>query len=77
MNSSEITILAALGELTKEAREKAGITQMQLASIAKLTTDIQISNWERGLASLRLVPFLRILQFLEIPFSEVKKILRR
>lgn len=38
------------GELIKQSRKKAGLTQADVASLLKYDTAQFISNWERGLS---------------------------
>ena len=39
-----------MGRFLKEAREKAGLTQQDLAGVFRYSSSQFISNWERGLS---------------------------
>ncbi|MFI5240797.1 MAG: helix-turn-helix domain-containing protein [Candidatus Saccharimonadia bacterium] len=69
-NSEEKAALSSFGKQVKLWRHYRGLTQNDLASLAKLER-VQISNIERGKSNPGLLTILRILVALDVTITEL------
>lgn len=68
---------ATIGKMVKQAREKAGITQAQLAKELGFTSPQYVSNLERGITNMSPESLGLICFILKMPDSEIIKMLSK
>ena len=61
-----------IGEALKRARERAGLTQKQLAEMLYVDPSL-VCRWEKGQRKVPLVTFAVILDILEMTLDDFKK----
>lgn len=74
--NKDCDLIASLGLLLKAEREKHQLTQQGLARVMRIDSTT-LSSFERGLQSVRLLPFLRAAMFLSLPQRAWEKLLKR
>jgi transcriptional regulator with XRE-family HTH domain len=62
-----------IGEALKRVRERAGLTQKQLAEMLYVDPSL-VCRWEKGQRRIMADELITILEILEIPLDELKKI---